>query len=99
MGLTRQDIVKAVAAKAGLQHGESKELVELLFAQIGNALEAGEDVKLSTFGSFRIRHSPERMGRNPTTGEAAVVSARRRVTFKPSKVLLERVDGLTRKDG
>lgn len=99
MAVTRQDLAQIVSTKAGVSASEAKQLVELVFSQITAALEAGEDVKLSTFGSFQIRHSPKRMGRNPKTGESAVISARRRVTFKPSKLLLERVDGLTRKDG
>ncbi|MDF1670223.1 MAG: integration host factor subunit alpha [Roseovarius sp.] len=99
MAVTRQDLVRTVSMKAGLSTSEAKQIVELMFSQVTAALEAGEDVKLSTFGSFQIRHSPKRMGRNPKTGDSAVISARRRVTFKPSKLLLERVDGLTRKDG
>jgi integration host factor subunit alpha len=50
-------------------------------------LAGGEDLKLSGFGIFKVRQKADRRGRNPQTGEAITIGARRVVTFKPSHVL------------
>ena len=59
---------------------------------IAAALEKGEVVKVSSFGSFSVREKGERIGRNPKTGEEIPISARRVVTFKPGQKLKARVD-------
>jgi len=67
--LTRADLAEAVVRKVGLPRNESQELVELVLSEISGSLARGEQVKLSSFGSFGIREKGERMGRNPKTGE------------------------------
>ena len=64
---------------------EAKEIVELFFEKIREGLESGKTVKLSGFGGFGVRDKRQRPGRNPKTGEAIPVSARRVVTFKVSQ--------------
>lgn len=71
----------------GLNKGEAKEFLEMLFEEIRGALERGEEVRLSGFGSFELRHKNPRPGRNPKTGELAVVPARRVVVFKSGQKL------------
>ena len=85
--LTRQDLRQAVFHEVGLSNNECGKLVEQILEKISDALIAGEDVKISNFGSFKLRDKPERMGRNPKTNVPAVISARRVVTFRPSKKL------------
>lgn len=63
--LTRADLAEAVVRKVGLPRNESQELVELVLSEISGSLARGEQVKLSSFGSFGIREKGERMGRNP----------------------------------
>jgi integration host factor subunit alpha len=65
---------------------ESKRLVSDVLEELAQTLERGETVKLSGFGIFVVRHNKERLGRNPKIGDAARVSARRVVRFKPSPV-------------
>ena len=62
-------------------------MVEAFFAEISKCLASGEDVKLSGFGNFALRDKPVRPGRNPKTGKAAIISARRVVTFHASAKL------------
>jgi integration host factor subunit alpha len=76
----------------GLNKREAKELVELFFDEVRDALAAGEDVKLSGFGNFTLRNKNQRPGRNPKTGEEIPISARRVVTFRPGQKLKARVE-------
>lgn len=70
-----------------MSHKECSDLVDQVLDEITYALVEEEEVKVSSFGSFTIRHKQERMGRNPKTGEPAVISARRIVVFKASSKL------------
>jgi integration host factor subunit alpha len=88
----RADLCKAVYQQCKLSHPESMKLVESVLKEIKDCLERGETVKLSSFGSFLVRKKGQRMGCNPKTGEAAVVSARRVLVFKPSDILKQRIN-------
>ena len=66
--LTRADLAEAVVRKIGLPRNESQELVELVLGEISLTLARGENVKLSSFGSFGVRDKGQRIGRNPKTG-------------------------------
>ena len=90
--LTRQDISEALYKQIGLSKHESSIMLESVLKQISNALIDGESVKLSSFGTFHARQKHERVGRNPKTGVAATINARRVITFKPSKLMKERIN-------
>lgn len=89
--ITRMDLSEAVYQKVGLSRTESAELVELVLDIIADRIVAGDSVKLSSFGSFVVRHKNERIGRNPKTGEEVPITPRRVMVFKPSHVLKEAV--------
>lgn len=91
MSLTKADIVERVYKEAGFSKKEASDLVDLVFQVIKDTLSKGEKVKISGFGNFSIRDKATRTGRNPQTGEAMEISARRVLTFKPSQVLKEDV--------
>jgi integration host factor subunit alpha len=90
--LTKAELAELLFEQVGLNKREAKELVEAFFATIRDALENGESVKLSGFGTYQLRDKPQRPGRNPKTGEAIAIAARRVVTFHPSQKLKDRVD-------
>ncbi len=90
--LTKAELADLLFERVGLNKRESKELVETFFDEIRDALERGEVVKLSGFGNFQVRHKPQRPGRNPRTGEAIPISARRVVTFHASQKLKAQVE-------
>ncbi len=92
MALTKADLAESLFEELGLNKREAKELVELFFEEIRNALESGGDVKLSGFGNFVLRTKNERPGRNPKTGEEIPITARRVVTFRPGQKLKARVE-------
>lgn len=92
MALTKADLAESLFQELGLNKREAKELVELFFEKIRNALSNGEQVKLSGFGNFGLRDKNSRPGRNPKTGEEIPISARRVVVFRASHKLKERVE-------
>ena len=86
MALTKADMTEQLYEELGFNKREAKELVEMFFEEIRGALEEGDQVKLSGFGNFELRDKNERPGRNPKTGEEIPITARRVVTFHPSKL-------------
>lgn len=91
--LTKAELAEMLFNRVGLNKREAKDMVETFFEEIRDALERGDTVKLSGFGNFQLRDKPQRPGRNPKTGEAIPISARRVVTFHASqklKALIER---------
>jgi integration host factor subunit alpha len=89
--LTKNDLINAVAAH-GLSKRQSASVVESLFDIIFRCFEKGEDVKIVGFGHFRIRRKASRRGRNPQTGDSIEITARKVLTFKPSKGLKIRIN-------
>jgi len=80
-----------INSQVGLSKAESYSMTDLIFSEIADSLIRGEEVKISGFGTFKILNKRERMGRNPKTGEPAVISARRTVSFHPSAKLKKKV--------
>ncbi len=92
MTLTKAELVDTLCAQLGLNQREAKEMVEALFEELAGCLARGEETKLSGFGVVTVRQKEERPGRNPKTGEAASIAARRVVTFHPSGKLKDAVE-------
>ena len=90
--VTRADLSEAVYQEVGLSRNESADLVETVLAEISHALVRGEMVKISSFGSFAVRHKGERVGRNPKTGEEVPILPRRVLVFRASHVLKNRIN-------
>ncbi|MCL2538447.1 MAG: integration host factor subunit alpha [Alphaproteobacteria bacterium] len=82
--ITRADLAESVRQTAGLSGAESYKLVDLFFAEVSESLVRGEEVKILGLGTFKILEKKERMGRNPRTGESAIISARKTISFRPS---------------
>jgi integration host factor subunit alpha len=89
--LTRMDLSDAVFREVGLSRNESAQLVESVLQHMSDALVAGEQVKISSFGTFSIRDKAARVGRNPKTGEEVPIHPRRVLTFRPSHLMKDRV--------
>jgi integration host factor subunit alpha len=92
MALTKADMAEKLFEELGLNKREAKELVEIFFEELRDALERGEPVKLSGFGNFVLRDKNQRPGRNPKTGEEIPITARRVVTFRPGQKLKAKVE-------
>jgi integration host factor subunit alpha len=78
--------------QVGLTRQDCAELVERTLELTAQALERGEQVKLSGFGVFQVRSKRARMGRNPKTGEPAAIEPRRVIGFRASQVMKARID-------
>ena len=89
--LTRMDLNEAVFREVGLSRNESADLVESVLNHISDAMVKGEQVKISSFGTFSLRDKSARVGINPKTGDEAPIAPRRVLTFRPSHLLKERV--------
>ena len=84
---TRNDLIEAISDNVGLSLSDSSLLIEELFEFILKELEQGGDVKISSFGTFSVRHKKSRIGRNPKTGVEVPITERNVVTFTSSNVL------------
>lgn len=87
--MTKADLVEQVANEAEMTKKDAEQLVEIIFDSIIGALNKGEKIELRGFGSFRVRERDARKGRNPKTGTAVNIPAKRVAYFKPGKELKE----------
>src|SRR3954465_12140600 len=90
--VTRAQLTEAVYREVGLSRNESAELVESVIAEIARALERGEMVKISSFGSFAVRQKGQRVGRNPKTGQEGPIPPRRPWFSRPSHALNHQIN-------
>jgi integration host factor subunit beta len=90
--MTKADLVERVAKEADMTKKDAEQLVEIVFDTIISTLNKGEKIELRGFGSFRLRERDARKGRNPKTGEAVKIPAKRVAYFKPGKELKELVN-------
>jgi integration host factor subunit alpha len=93
MTLTKAELIDSVYEKVGFSKKEAADLVELVFESMKEELCKGEAIKISGFGKFRVRAKKSRMGRNPQTGQAMEISARKVLTFTPSRILRDGITG------
>ena len=89
--ITRADLAEAVYEEVGLSRNESSDLVEAVLEEISDALVSGDNVKISSFGSFSVKQKGERIGRNPKTGVEVPILPRKVLTFRASHVLKDRI--------
>ncbi len=89
--VTKAQLADLLFEQLGLNKRESKDMVDAFFDLVTAQLVAGTDVKISGFGNFQIRTKAPRPGRNPRTGEAIAIEARRVVTFHASHKLKDQI--------
>jgi integration host factor subunit alpha len=92
--MTKADLIETVYVQVKLTKKESADIVELVLETLKGSLEKGEKVKISGFGNFQVREKKSRVGRNPQTGQEIEISARRVLTFRPSQVLKNALNGV-----
>ncbi|MDX3901665.1 MAG: integration host factor subunit alpha [Sphingobium sp.] len=92
--LTRADLAESVNRHIGLSRAEASAIVESILDHMTAALERGENVKISSFGTFVLRDKNQRMGRNPKTGVEVPIDPRRVLTFRASQSMRDRVSGI-----
>jgi integration host factor subunit alpha len=85
--ITRSDLIQKITLEVPITKQKAGLLLSNLFGNITDVLKEGKNVKISSFGTFVVHHKKERLGRNPRTGEEAVISPRRVVSFRPSPLM------------
>ena len=85
--ITRADVAETIYEEIGLSRKDSNDILDMILDEMTQELVRGNDVKLSSFGTFALRHKNARTGRNPKTGVDAVISPRRVISFKPSQTM------------
>jgi nucleoid DNA-binding protein len=88
----RKELIDAIAVATGKTKKDSKAALEAILTTMKSALASGEDVKLVNFGTFKVVERKARKGRNPRTGEALDIPAKKVVRFKSGKELKEAAD-------
>lgn len=88
--VTKADLVKTIAAEFGYSKTEARASVDAFFEALTEAIVEGNRIEARGFGAFTVKHSNAKAGaRNPKTGERVYVPARRKVAFKPGRILRE----------
>ncbi|MBQ8785011.1 MAG: integration host factor subunit alpha [Alphaproteobacteria bacterium] len=85
--VTRSDIAETLYQEVGLSRKDSGEILDMVLEEITNDLVNGNNVKISSFGTFTVRQKNTRIGRNPKTGVEAEISSRKVISFKPSQTM------------
>jgi DNA-binding protein HU-beta len=91
--LNNNDLAETVAAANGLTKADARKLVDGVLAAVVDAAAKGEEVSLSGFGKFKVKASPAREGRNPSTGATIKIAASKKLTFAPAKAVKDRLNG------
>jgi DNA-binding protein HU-beta len=89
--LNTNDLADKVATATGLNKGEARKAVDAVFDALTASLVAQDEVSIAGFGKFASKATPERDGRNPTTGEAIKIKAGRKASFSAAKGLKDRI--------
>ena len=90
--MNKTDLVEVVVAETGVTKKQADEVISAALAAITSALKDGDKVQLIGFGTFEVKETAEREGRNPKTGEAIKIAASKKPTFSASKVLKDEVN-------
>lgn len=91
--MKKSDIANELYEKIGISKKEALDIVELVLSAMKEGLKNGETVKIAGFGNFIVRNKRQRKGRNPKTGEEIGISPRKVVTFRPSHLFKQYVNG------
>jgi DNA-binding protein HU-beta len=85
--MNKSDLIDAVADGAGLTKVQAKKVIDCYHETVAGALKGGNRVEIVGFGSFSVTTREARTGRNPKTGAALQIAAKKVAKFKPGKAL------------
>ncbi|MDR6849950.1 MAG: HU family DNA-binding protein [Sphingomonas sp.] len=91
--MNNNDLADAIAATSGTTKADARKLVDGVLTAIAEAAAKGQEISLNGFGKFKIKDSPAREGRNPSTGETIQIAASKKLTFTPAKALKDKLNG------
>lgn len=90
--MNKQELVAAMAEKAGLTKADSEKALNAFTAAVADALGKGDSVQLVGFGTFSISARAARTGKNPRTGAKLQIAAKKVAKFKAGKALADKVN-------
>lgn len=91
--MNNNDLADSLAASHGMTKADARKVVDSLFAAITDAAAQGEEVSLNGFGKFKVKNTPAREGRNPSTGAAIQIAASNKLTFNAAKAVKDKLNG------
>jgi len=91
--MNNSDLADRVAAENNLSKADARKLVDGLFVAIAEAAAQGEEISLNGFGKFKVKDTPAREGRNPSTGATIQIAAAKKLTFAPAKAVKDKLNG------
>jgi len=91
--MNNSDLADKLAEAQGLTKADARKYVDALFAAIADAAAAGEEVSLNGFGKFKVKESPAREGRNPSTGATIQIAASKKLGFSAAKAVKDKLNG------
>ncbi len=94
--MTKADIAARIADKLSMTKIESAELTDMVFQLMKQVIVDDGKLKIAGFGNFEVKQKQDRRGRNPQTGEEMTITARSILTYHPSVVLKNRINGISR---
>jgi DNA-binding protein HU-beta len=93
ISMNNSDLADSLAADHGLTKADARKLVDGVFAAIASAAAKGEEISLNGFGKFKVKDTPAREGRNPSTGATIQIAASRKLTFAPAQAVQDTLYG------
>lgn len=90
--MNKTELIAAIAEQAELSKKDTEKALKALVDIVGEELKKGEKVQMVGFGTFEVSERPERMGRNPQTGDVMIIAASKTPKFKAGKALKDLVN-------
>ena len=91
--MNNSDLADTIAASHGLSKADARKVVDGVFAAIADAAAKGEEVSLNGFGKFKVKNTPAREGRNPSTGATIQIAASNKLTFSAAMAVKDKLNG------
>ena len=91
--MNNADLAEKLAEANGLTKTDARKVVDGVFAAIAEAAAQGDEIAINGFGKFKVKATPERDGRNPSTGATIKIAASKKLSFAPAKAVKDRLNG------
>lgn len=91
--MNNSELADQIASEHGISKTDARKVVDGVFAAIAEAAGKGDEISLNGFGKFKVKDSPAREGRNPSTGEPIQITASKKLTFAPAKAVKDKLNG------
>lgn len=90
---TSAEIADKIASEQNITKSQAKAIVDSVFREIAAAAASGAETSIPGFGKFKVKDTPEREGRNPSTGASIKIAASKKLTFTPAKAIKDALNG------